>query len=127
MHGGFYFNCACVAQLYASCYKFILAMSLPKRRSDLRHINPVANSRMANREDILDLVIRGDAVFISPACLFKQNWRVFEKQIFLREIPIAEINKEAEIYGFHLNEISRNEQLFWDFMVEGFKNLKIKL
>ena len=82
---------------------------------------------MANREDILDLVIRGDAVFISPACLFKQNWRVSEKQIFLREIPIAEINTEVEIYGFHLNEISRNEQLFWEFMVDGFKNLKIKL
>ncbi len=76
--------------------------------------------RLANKEDILELVIQNIAVFVQPRNLFKLDYRVKEKIIVEKEIPIPEIDSKCNIYAFSNRSRSRNEELFWDYLIENF-------
>ena len=52
--------------------------------------------RLANKEDILELVIRNEAVFIQPCHLFRHDYRVLEKLVVERPIPLSEVDPRAE-------------------------------
>lgn len=76
--------------------------------------------RLANKEDILDLVIRNEAVFIQPCHLFRHDYRVMEKLIVERAIPLTEVDRRAEVFALHAPELSSIEKLFWDYLIEQF-------
>ena len=72
--------------------------------------------RLANKEDILELVIRNEAVFIQPCHLFRHDYRVLEKLVVERPIPLSEVDPRAEIFALHAPELSGLERLFWDYL-----------
>lgn len=76
--------------------------------------------RLANKEDILDLVIRNEAVFIQPYRLFRHDYRVSEKLLVERKIPLSQIDTRADIFALHAPGLSSIEQLFWDYLLEQF-------
>lgn len=76
--------------------------------------------RLANKEDILDLVIKNEAAFIQPCHLFRHDYRVMEKLIVERPIPLTEVDSRAEVFALHAPELSSIEQLFWDYLIEQF-------
>lgn len=76
--------------------------------------------RLANKEDILDLVIKNEAVFIQPCHLFRHDYRVMEKLIVERPIPLTEVDSRADVFALHAPELSSIEKLFWDYLIEQF-------
>ena len=76
--------------------------------------------RLANKEDILELVIRNEAVFIQPCHLFRHDYRVLEKLVVERPIPLSEVDPRAEIFALHAPELSGIERLFWDYLLARF-------
>lgn len=76
--------------------------------------------RLANKEDILDLVIRNEAVFIQPCHLFRHDYRVMEKLIVEKRIPLTEVDSRADIFALHAPALSSIEQMFWDYLIESF-------
>lgn len=76
--------------------------------------------RLANKEDILDLVIKNEAVFIQPCHLFRHDYRVMEKLIMERPIPLTEVDSRADVFALHAPELSSIEQLFWNYLIEQF-------
>lgn len=76
--------------------------------------------RLANKEDILELVIKNEAVFIQPCHLFRHDYRVLEKLVVERPIPLPEVDPRAEIFALHAPELSRIERLFWDYLLARF-------
>ena len=76
--------------------------------------------RLANKEDILDLVIKNEAGFIQPCHLFRHDYRVMENLIVERPIPLPEVDSRAEVLALHAPDISPIEQLFWDYLIEQF-------
>lgn len=79
-----------------------------------------ASYRLANKEDILDLVIKNEAVFIQPCHMFRHDYRVMEKLIVEKNIPLTEVDARAEVFALHAPELSPIEQLFWDYLIENF-------
>lgn len=77
--------------------------------------------RLANKEDILALVMKSIAVFIQPWHLFQSDYRVIEKLIVGKKIPINEIDPRAEIYALRGNSLSACETLFWDYLLANWK------
>lgn len=76
--------------------------------------------RLANKEDILDLVIKNEAVFIQPCHLFRHDYRVMEKLLVEKRIPLTEVDSRADVFALHAPELSSIEQLFWDYIIENF-------
>ena len=76
--------------------------------------------RLANKEDILDLVIKNEAVFIQPCHLFRHDYRVMEKLLVEKRIPLTEVDSRADVFALHAPELSPIEQLFWDYLIENF-------
>ncbi|MBR3881375.1 MAG: LysR family transcriptional regulator [Mailhella sp.] len=76
--------------------------------------------RLANKEDCFDLVMRNEAVFIQSYRLFCNDWRMQQRLVVDRPIPLPEVSSETGIYAYHSPELSEIEQLFWDFLIEEF-------
>lgn len=76
--------------------------------------------RLANKEDILELVIRNEAVFIQPCHLFRHNYRVQEKLVVERPIPLPDVDPRAEIFALRAPDVSGIERLFWDYLLARF-------
>ncbi len=76
--------------------------------------------RLANRDDILDLVIRNEAVFIQAGTMFQHDYRVQKGMMIGRTIPLKEINHSAPIVAIRTPEISLVERLFWEYLIENF-------
>lgn len=76
--------------------------------------------RLANKEDILDLVIKNEAVFIQPFHMFRHDYRVMEKLLVEKNIPLTEVDPRAEVFALHVPDLSPIEQLFWDYLIENF-------
>ena len=76
--------------------------------------------RLANRNDILDLVIRNEAVFIQAGTMFQHDYRVRKGMMVAKSIPIEELDHSAPIVAIRAPEISLAERLFWEFLVENF-------
>lgn len=64
--------------------------------------------RLANKEDILDLVIRNEAVFIQPCHLFRHDYRVLEKLVVERAIPLPDVDPRADIFALHAPGLSKS-------------------
>ena len=79
-----------------------------------------ASFRLANKEDILELVIKNEAVFIQPCHLFRHDYRVLEKLVVERPIPLTEVDPRAEIYALHAPALSGIEKLFWEYLLAQF-------
>ncbi len=76
--------------------------------------------RLANKEDILDLVIRNEAVFIQPCHLFRHDYRVLEKLVVERAIPLPDVDPRADIFALHAPGLSEIERLFWEYLLARF-------
>lgn len=76
--------------------------------------------RLANRDDILDLVIRNEAVFIQAGTMFQHDYRVRKGMMVARSIPLKEVNYSAPIVAIRTPEISLVERLFWEYLIENF-------
>ena len=76
--------------------------------------------RLANRNDILDLVIRNEAVFIQAGTMFQHDYRVRKGMMVAKSIPIEELDHSAPIVAIRAPELSLAERLFWEFLVENF-------
>lgn len=78
--------------------------------------------RLATRDDILDLVIRNEAVFIQAGTMFQHDYRVRKGMMVAKSIPVKEIDHRAPIVAIRAPEISLAERLFWEFLIENFAN-----
>lgn len=76
--------------------------------------------RLATRDDILDLVIRNEAVFIQAGAMFQHDYRVRKGMMVARNIPLKDIDHRAPIVAIRTPEISLVERLFWEFLLENF-------
>lgn len=76
--------------------------------------------RLATRNDILDLVIRNEAVFIQAGTMFQRDYRVRKGMMVAKSIPITELDHSAPIVAIRAQEISLAERLFWEFLIENF-------
>lgn len=76
--------------------------------------------RLATRDDILDLVIRSEAVFIQAGAMFQHDYRVRKGMMVAKSIPLPDIDHSAPIVAIRTPEISLAERLFWEFLMEHF-------
>ena len=76
--------------------------------------------RLANRNDILDLVMRNEAVFIQAGTMFQHDYRVSKGMMIARSIPLDEVDHSAPIVAIRTPEISLVERLFWEYLIENF-------
>ncbi len=78
--------------------------------------------RLANREDILDLVLRNEAVFIQAGHMFRHDYRVAKGMMVEKAIPIAEINHSAPIAAIRAPQLSPAEGLLWEYLLANFSS-----
>ncbi len=78
--------------------------------------------RLANKEDILELVIKNEAVFIQPCRLFRHDWRVLEKLVVERHLPLPQEDQRAQVFALHAPELSTIERMFWDYLLTSFSS-----
>ena len=76
--------------------------------------------RLANRDDILDLVARNEAVFIQAETIFRHDYRVRKGMILARSIPLKNLDHSAPIVAIRTPDISPVDRLFWEFLIENF-------
>ncbi len=76
--------------------------------------------RLANREDILDLVLRNEAVFIQAGHMFRHDYRVAKGMIVERKIPLPELDHSVPIAAIHTPDLSPAEKLLWDYLLTHF-------
>lgn len=76
--------------------------------------------RLANREDILDLVLRNEAVFIQAGRMFRRDYRVEKGMMVEREIPLPDIDHNASIVAIRTPELSPAETLLWEYLIAHF-------
>lgn len=76
--------------------------------------------RLANREDILDLVLRNEAVFIQAGRMFRRDYRVEKGMMVEREIPLPDIDHSAPIVAIRVPELSPAETLLWEYLIAHF-------
>lgn len=76
--------------------------------------------RLANRDDILDLVIRNEAVFIQAGTMFRHDYRVRKGMMTARDIPLPDMDHSAPIVAIRTPELSLAERLFWEYLIENF-------
>ena len=78
--------------------------------------------RLANREDILDLVLRNEAVFIQAGRMFRRDYRVEKGMMVEREIPLPDIDHSAPIVAIRAPELSPAETLLWEYLIAHFSD-----
>ena len=78
--------------------------------------------RLANREDILDLVLRNEAVFIQAGRMFRRDYRVEKGMMVEREIPLPDIDHSAPIVAIRVPELSPAELLLWEYLIAHFSD-----
>lgn len=78
--------------------------------------------RLANKEDILELVIKNEAVFIQPCRLFRHDWRVLEKLVVERPLPLPQEDQLAQVFALHAPDLSTIERMFWDYLLASFSS-----
>lgn len=76
--------------------------------------------RLANRDDILELVVRNEAVFITSSYFFKDDYRIKDHMIISRPIPVPDIHIKSEIFALCLPEMSAVETAFWEYLLQNF-------
>lgn len=76
--------------------------------------------RLANKEDILDLVIQGKAVFIQPSFLFSHDYRVVSRSLVSRQLPRMDISADAPVYIFASPSLTPMEQALSERIIEDF-------
>ena len=76
--------------------------------------------RLANREDILDLVLRNEAVFIQAGRMFRHDYRVAKGMMVEKEIPLPDIDHSAPIAAIRAPELSPAERLLWEYLLAHF-------
>ena len=65
-------------------------------------------------------MIKNEAVFIQPCHLFRHDYRVVEKLVVERPIPLPEVDPRAEIFALHAPDLSGIESLFWEYLLARF-------
>lgn len=78
--------------------------------------------RMANRTDLLDLVVRNEAAFIQPYRLFRHDYRVAKGDLTEKAIPLPQVDPSVPIAAICMPELSFPERLFWDYLIKNFTN-----
>ena len=78
--------------------------------------------RLANMEDIMNLVIHNEAACIKPFHLFRNDYRVTQKLIVGRKLPPIGPDPHSQIHALHAPKLSEAEQLFWDYLLEHFQD-----
>lgn len=76
--------------------------------------------RLANREDVLDLVVRNEAAVILPGSLFRHDERVRKGELVEKAIPLPGMEHTAPITAICTPELSPVERLFWDYLIGNF-------
>lgn len=76
--------------------------------------------RVANRTDMLDLAARNEAVFIHPAMQCRHDFRVAKGDVVEKRLELPGINHKVPVVAMRLPELSRPEQLFWDYLLANF-------
>lgn len=76
--------------------------------------------RLANKNDILDLVVRNQAVFIQPYGLFSSDYRVKQNILIPRPIPIRNISADAPIFLFSAPELTREADALRNCIIKEF-------
>ena len=76
--------------------------------------------RLANREDILDLVLRNEAVFIQAGRMFRHDYRVAKGMMVEEQIPLPDIDHSAPIAAIRAPELSPAERLLWEYLLAHF-------
>ena len=82
----------------------------------------IAYYSLANREDILDLVLRNEAVFIQAGRMFRRDYRVEKGMMVEREIPLPDIDHSAPIVAIRVPELSPAELLLWEYLIAHFSD-----
>ena len=79
--------------------------------------------RLANKEDILSLVIANEAAFIQPYHLFRNDFRVKDGLLVSRRVP-DEVHQDckAEIIALFRPELSERENQFLKYLVNHFSD-----
>ena len=75
---------------------------------------------MANREDILDLVLRNEEVFIKAGRMFRHDYRVAKGMMVEKQIPLPDIDHSAPIAAIRAPELSPAERLLWEYLLAHF-------
>ena len=75
---------------------------------------------MANRTDLLDLVVRNEAAFIQPYRLFRDDYRVAKGDLVAKKIPLPDVDPSVPITAMRMPEQSFPERLFWDYLIGNF-------
>ena len=65
-------------------------------------------------------MIRTEAVFIQPCHLFRHDYRVLEKLVVERAIPLPDVDPRADIFALHAPGLSEIERLFWEYLLARF-------
>ncbi len=78
--------------------------------------------RMANRTDLLALVVRNEAAFIQPYRLFRHDYLVMKGDLVAKKIPLPEVDPSVPIAAIRLPEQSFPQRLFWDYLIKNFIN-----
>lgn len=76
--------------------------------------------RLANREDILDLVLRNEAVFIQAGHMFRHDYRVTKGMMVEKAIPLPHMDHSAPIAAIRAPRLSPAERLLWDYLLAHF-------
>lgn len=76
--------------------------------------------RMANRTDLLALVVRNEAAFIQPYRLFRHDYRVAKGDLVAKKIPLPEVDPSVPVAAIRMPEQSFPERLFWDYLIGNF-------
>lgn len=87
-----------------------------------RHYSPhfAGEYRLANREDVLELVMRNEAAVILPGSLFRHDERVRKGELVEKAIPLPGMEHTAPITAIHMPDLSLAERQFWNYLVEHF-------
>ncbi len=82
------------------------------------------NIRLANKQDILDLVARNLGVFIQPYYLFRYDYRVNSKSITSRPFHIEGLSRDAPVFLFFRSSLSLACKRLKDAIEKEFSTLK---
>lgn len=75
---------------------------------------------MSNRSDMLDLVVRNEAVFIHPAIQCRHDLRVIKGDVVEKRLRLDSIKHEVPVVAIRLPELTVAERLFWQYLIVQF-------
>ena len=76
--------------------------------------------RVSNRSDMLDLVVRNEAVFIHPAIQCRHDLRVIKGDVVEKRLRLDSIKHEVPVVAIRLPELTVAERLFWQYLIVNF-------